>query len=100
MNEKWFRINLETNFLDESDNYTSEELKAHVEKARQLGVLMVFCYHLKGIEDYVEKPSPTERRPTDYNQILTIPEKALKGRSLDCATRHVLLKITPSDRPC
>ncbi|KAM7194657.1 hypothetical protein V8F20_007849 [Naviculisporaceae sp. PSN 640] len=82
-NESWKRLRFGDLEIDDEGKYNAAELKKHIENARNLGVLKLYCYHSKGVRQKSKPDYPSAGQKTDSSQVPKVPEKALKGRSLD-----------------
>ncbi|KAK0732458.1 hypothetical protein B0T21DRAFT_196227 [Apiosordaria backusii] len=69
----------------ESDNFTTEEVKEQISKAKDCGVLKVELYHMEesGLEPWRWSCSDVSESNT------TMAEKALKGKAIDCIAGSV-----------
>lgn len=71
----------------ESDQFTADQVKKQTARAKETGVLKVHLYHMDVSEGY--KPQIISGSGTENETTVTMAEKALKGRAVDCVTRFV-----------
>ncbi|KAK4206582.1 hypothetical protein QBC37DRAFT_458355 [Rhypophila decipiens] len=76
----WLRFkNIQT---DEAGNASPEEINSQRERVREMGVLRLECFHMRHLD--VSDPGVQVDAPDD-TEVGTVPEEALKGKTIDCA---------------
>ncbi|KAK4680664.1 hypothetical protein QC764_100150 [Podospora pseudoanserina] len=72
----------------ESDQFTTDQVKKQTARAKETGVLKVHLYHMDVSEGY--KPQIISGSGPENETTVTMAEKSLKGRAVDCVTSSVV----------